>query len=105
MDTAIALIALAVAVVAIVYGAIVLSRRSPAALSEEDGRLAEDTRMSGEDHGWDAGSRGDDVVERPAGPDAEAMGVDDGGRPTTIPRHDVEAEASRDSGRTPGTAR
>ena len=99
METVIALIALAVAVVAIAYGAVVLSRRSPAALSEEDGRLAEDTRLDGEDHGWDAGSRGDDVVERPAGPDAEAMGVDDGGGSTSRPRHDIEADAARASGR------
>ena len=98
METAIALVALAIAIVAIAYGVVALSRRSPAALSEEDGRLAEDTRRSGEDHGWDAGSRGDDVVERPAGPDAEAMGVEDGGGSTTLPRRDVEAEAARAAG-------
>jgi len=78
METAIALIAVAIAVVAIVYGAAVLSRRSPAALSEEHGH-----------------PQPDDVVERPAGPGAEPMGVDDTG-PTVSPHAD-----GADAGRAP----
>jgi hypothetical protein len=64
------IIVLVVAVVAACAAVALSRRRSPARLSEEDG----DTRRP-----WD------DVVERPAGADAEATGVDQPGVGTTTP--------------------
>jgi hypothetical protein len=57
MDSALVVILAAAAVALVAYGAVILSRRSPAALPER-------------------AARQDDVVDRPAGPDAEPMDAD-----------------------------
>ncbi|HLM64202.1 MAG TPA: hypothetical protein VK306_07875 [Acidimicrobiales bacterium] len=64
------IIILVVAILAACAAVALSRRRSPARLSEEDG----DPRRP-----WD------DVVERPAGADAEATGVDEPGVGTTTP--------------------
>jgi hypothetical protein len=83
MDTPIVVLIVAVALVAVVWGAVMLTKRSPARLSEEDPRLA-DGDVVAPDEGWQRGGRDDDVVDRPAGPDAEAMGVEPGGKTTSL---------------------
>ena len=83
MDTLIVVLIVAVALVAVVWGAVMLTKRSPARLSEEDPRLADgDVVVPDED--WQRGGRDDDVMDRPAGPDAEAMGVEPGGKTTSL---------------------
>lgn len=62
------IVALAVTAL-VVWVSVLLSRRSPARLSEED----------------TPADRESNVVERPAGPDAEATGVEEPGTPTTRP--------------------
>lgn len=64
----IAAIVAAVIVLLVVWAAVVWSRRSPAALSEEHPH-----------------PRQPEVVDRPAGPAAEATGVEDAGAPSTDP--------------------
>jgi hypothetical protein len=83
METPIVLLVVAVALVAIVWGAVMLTKRSPARLSEEDPRLA-DGDVLAPDEDWQRGARKDDVMDRPAGPGAEAMGVEPGGKTTSI---------------------
>jgi hypothetical protein len=64
------IIVVGASLVMVVIVVVVLARQgSPASLSEQEG----------------SPSRSSDVVGRPAGPGAEAMGVDDAGGSTTAP--------------------
>jgi hypothetical protein len=95
MDTLIVVLIVAVALVAVVWGAVMLTKRSPARLSEEDPRLA-DGDVVAPDEDWQRGGRDDDVVDRPAGPDAEAMGIEPGGKTTSLTdRGDANPRPSR----------